>query len=243
LTPILAALDDVSTKIAELLPIEGNDQTTHRREGTEANRMAACVTRTAVQKLGRHLQLRSDPDYVGVIQNASLTTVQNIGVARVRQTINDIDSWFNSWLDFEADGELEVVPDFPAELLAELTSVADALHRLGSAPTAEPTGKETPKGAQPTGEEPVKHQLTVDLKGWTVTLDTDKYDVKSEQALRWVKVLVEHPGEWISGKELESHDPELIGARTYRLKQHLPKQILDMIDSETGRGSRIRLVV
>jgi hypothetical protein len=33
-----------------------------------------------------------------------------------------------------------------------------------------------------------------------------EHDVRSEQALRWVKVLAEHPGEWISGPELEEHD-------------------------------------
>ncbi|NQT40525.1 MAG: hypothetical protein HQ581_23740 [Planctomycetes bacterium] len=142
LTPILAALDDVSTNIAELLPIEGNDQTTHRREGTEANRAAAAVTRTAVQKLRQHLQLCGDPDFGGMIWNASLSKVQNIGVARVRQTIDEIDSWFNGWFSFETAGELEAVPDFPAALLDKLTSAADALHRLGSAVGAEPDGEE-----------------------------------------------------------------------------------------------------
>jgi hypothetical protein len=58
--------------------------------------------------------------------------------------------------------------------------------------------------------------------------------------LRWVKVLAEHPGEWISGPELRHYDQELDGCRPHRLRKSLPPAILDLIDSETGKGSRVR---
>jgi len=84
-------------------------------------------------------------------------------------------------------------------------------------------------------------RLIVDLTRKTITLDGKTYDVSSTSALRWVKVLASHPGEWISGTDLEKYDSELQNPRTDRWRQHLPELILCLIDSETGKGSRIRL--
>jgi hypothetical protein len=86
------------------------------------------------------------------------------------------------------------------------------------------------------------HRVNVDLARMTITLDGKEYDVSSENALRWVNVLADHPLEWISSSELERHDPQLGNPRTDRYKKHLPKRILSLIDSETGKGSRIRAV-
>jgi hypothetical protein len=87
---------------------------------------------------------------------------------------------------------------------------------------------------------PIPPRLTVDLACKTVTLDGTKYDVSSENAIRWVKVLAEHPGEWISSSELTKYDSDLI-VRTDRLKRFLPTQVLALIEQRTGAGSRIRL--
>jgi hypothetical protein len=75
----------------------------------------------------------------------------------------------------------------------------------------------------------------------TVTLDGTTFDVSSTQAIRWLKVLSDHPGEWISSAELKRFDPDLDGVRTDRLQKHLPAAVLTIMESETGKGSRIRL--
>lgn len=87
-------------------------------------------------------------------------------------------------------------------------------------------------------EEP---RLTVNLDQRTATLDGQSYDVNSQQALRWLKVLADRPGEWISSADLHLIDPELDGVRTHRLKKKLPEPIREMIESDTGKGSRRKL--
>jgi hypothetical protein len=54
-------------------------------------------------------------------------------------------------------------------------------------------------------------RVVVDINCMTIMLDEISYNVSSKQALRWVKVLVEHPGEWISASELHNYDNELMG--------------------------------
>ncbi len=83
--------------------------------------------------------------------------------------------------------------------------------------------------------------ISVDLARRQVVIDGQSYDVNSENALRWVKVLIEHPGEWITGGELEKYDANLIGIRTDRLRPYLPEELLQHIESEPGIGSRFRM--
>jgi hypothetical protein len=90
-------------------------------------------------------------------------------------------------------------------------------------------------------QDPSPPGLAVDLVRKTITLNDKTYDAPSDNALRWVKVLADHPGEWISGADLENHDSELQNPRTDRWRKHLPEAVLSLIDSETGKGSRIRL--
>jgi hypothetical protein len=85
-------------------------------------------------------------------------------------------------------------------------------------------------------------QIIVHIDRVAVTVRTTgkDFDLKSEQAARWLKVLADHPGAWISGPDLIQHDEELDGARTDRLRKALPPQIRRMI--ETGRrGARLKL--
>jgi hypothetical protein len=84
-------------------------------------------------------------------------------------------------------------------------------------------------------------RLTVNLASGSVTLDGIRHDVFSVAALRWVKVLADHPAEWISAPELKNYDQELDGVRPDRLKKHLPQEILSLLKSDRRRGSRIRL--
>lgn len=97
-----------------------------------------------------------------------------------------------------------------------------------------------PNASTASSNKPSPPRLTVDLACKTVTLDGTKYDVSSDNAIRWVKVLADHPGEWISGSELTKYDSDLI-VRTDRLKRFLPTQVRALIEQRTGAGSRIRL--
>lgn len=84
-------------------------------------------------------------------------------------------------------------------------------------------------------------RLSVSLAKRTVTLDGTTYDVASVQALRWVSVLLARPGAWVSCRDLKAHDTKLANVKTHRLKAKLPKALQVLIDSETGKGSRINL--
>jgi hypothetical protein len=84
-------------------------------------------------------------------------------------------------------------------------------------------------------------RIVVELQKKTVTLDGKTHDVTSERALRWLKVLADRPGEWVSSKGLEGYDPELLQVRTDHLRKYLPAEICSLIDSKTGAGSRLRL--
>jgi hypothetical protein len=95
-----------------------------------------------------------------------------------------------------------------------------------------------PQTAEPEKPPP---RLTVDLKRQTLTLDAEVHEVPSLNALRWVMVLADRPGEWISKAQLKVYDAELDGVRPDKLKRYLPPKVLSLIDSETGKGSRIRL--
>lgn len=88
---------------------------------------------------------------------------------------------------------------------------------------------------------PPPPRLTVDLERMSVTLDGVTHDVKSEQALRWVRVLANNPGQWYSSSQLEAEDAELIKPRTDRLMTKLPDPISKLIDPLPGKGSRICL--
>ncbi len=90
---------------------------------------------------------------------------------------------------------------------------------------------------------PAAEVISVDLARQTVTFNGKPFDVASVQSLRWVKVLAEHPGTWITGPELVRYDPELDGVRTDKLRKNLPANICDIIESETSRGSRLSLGV
>lgn len=88
---------------------------------------------------------------------------------------------------------------------------------------------------------PPKRRLSVSVERLTITLDGTEYDVASGQAVRWVKVLADRPGEWIAGRKLIKHDAELDGARPRQLRCFLPEPVACLIESATGKGSRIRL--
>jgi hypothetical protein len=98
-------------------------------------------------------------------------------------------------------------------------------------------------GAARESTEPKRHRkprLTVKLREKTITLDGKAYDVRSLQALRWVKVLADRPGEWVSSKSLQEFDEVLKEVRPDKLRTYLPHEISSLIESRTGAGSRLR---
>ncbi len=114
--------------------------------------------------------------------------------------------------------------------------------RVGHAPKTS-TNKRPKGGRRRRKPSSQKHgpRITVDLQKRTVTFDGKTHDVTSEQALRWLKVLADRPGEWVSSKGLERYDPELLQVRTDHLRKYLPEEICFLIDSKTGAGSRLHL--
>jgi hypothetical protein len=102
-------------------------------------------------------------------------------------------------------------------------------------------GPATVKGAERSTKH-VKPRLTVNLARMTVTLDRRPWEVVSEQALRWIKVLADHPGEWISSPELPGYDIDLQYPRPDRLKHFLPVRVRILISTNRRKGSRFRSI-
>jgi hypothetical protein len=123
------------------------------------------------------------------------------------------------WLAVGLESELA----FPPGIYFRFEHVVEGLQEQQDLPTRTPS------------------RLAVDLDRRTLTLDGVSYDVSSLAALRWVKVLADHPGEWISSANLRKYDSELDPPRTTRWLATLPEPIRSHIDSEPGKGSRIRL--
>lgn len=123
------------------------------------------------------------------------------------------------------------------ELDGRAAQPAEPLPAPEPAPTAAPQPEPAP---QPVPTTPAE-RLVVDLERGTVTLDGQTFDVNSNQALRWVRVLADLDGQWVSAPELTNHDEELEGARPDRLRRHLPEPVLALIDTHRSRGSRLVL--
>ena len=88
---------------------------------------------------------------------------------------------------------------------------------------------------------PQPPRLTVDLLSKTATLDGTRYDVHSERALRWLRVLVGQSPNWVSGSDLTRYDPDLTDPNTHKYKKYLPQLVRDLITSRPGSGSCIPL--
>jgi hypothetical protein len=126
--------------------------------------------------------------------------------------------------------------------LAAVVDVGLAAHRAWLRREEGGPANDTPKTLpvnlpEVTGPAP---RLTVDVVRQTITLDNTTHDT-TELAARWVRVLADHPGQWISGPDLIDFDKRLDGTRTDRLRPQLPREVDELIDCVTGKGSRIRL--
>ncbi len=155
---------------------------------------------------------------------------------------------------YEAVSELRERPALPEGLrrpprvrCSDLTAVAEVLrdYRDWSLAALRPapglTTVAPPSAVAPPPPPPPPPRLTVDLARKAITLDGMTFDVPSDNALRWVRVLAQRPGEWVSGPQLSERDPDLQYPRPDRFRRHLPGAVLALIDSAPGKGARIRL--
>ncbi|HEX3152966.1 MAG TPA: hypothetical protein VHR66_33145 [Gemmataceae bacterium] len=86
-----------------------------------------------------------------------------------------------------------------------------------------------------------KPRVIVDVARLAISVDGVMYPSTSSLAVRWMKVLADHPGQWFSGSELEKYDGEFLSTRTDRLRKKLDPKITALIESKPGKGSRLRL--
>jgi hypothetical protein len=82
--------------------------------------------------------------------------------------------------------------------------------------------------------------LSVSIEKLTAILDGKEYDL-DEQPARWLKVLLDNGGQWISAPQLKHYDDELDGARTVRLRKSLPRQLSRLIITDRRKGARLKL--
>ena len=95
----------------------------------------------------------------------------------------------------------------------------------------------------------VQDQVTVAVVVETIqaTITTPKgeqtIDLPSKQVARWLKVLCDHPREWIPAPDLMKFDSELDGARTSILNRSLKNdaccsELAKLIETDNHRGAR-----
>ena len=80
--------------------------------------------------------------------------------------------------------------DFLRDLISDLAKP--------EAPVSEAVPEKVPKKTT--------QRLIVSIEKISATLDGKEYDLKSEQQARWLKVLSDNPGVWISGTQLNDYD-------------------------------------
>ena len=85
--------------------------------------------------------------------------------------------------------------------------------------------------------------VTVDIGSLTATFikSNKTIEIRSRQSAKYLKVLADNPGKWITGSELDQYDPDLDGARTDRLRKGLPPKLQSLIETSTRKGSRLKL--
>ena len=85
--------------------------------------------------------------------------------------------------------------------------------------------------------------LMADVERCAIFYNGNAYPIRSENAVRWVKVLHANLGRRIPARELHDHDEYLNGARPQDFKAFLPQKISKLIDTTSGHngGSRLTL--
>lgn len=116
--------------------------------------------------------------------------------------------------------------------------LAEVVETAVDAMEADSTGEAVEVLPASAGDTAWKPAIIVDVDRSRIIFQGETFDVGSPQALRWLKVLTDHPGVWISSADLACHDSELDGARTSRLVKELPETVALHIERKKGTGSR-----
>lgn len=179
-------------------------------------------------------QIRSSPKALGEFIRESLETIDG---ANADTPLNAIGKWAVTFA-WDAMNHLARVTNVGGvPTLPKLETYADKRRALNEALL----WCEKHSAPQGTADDASTPAVQVDIKTRTVTLRGVTHDVRSEQAIRWLKVLVDHPREWLAAGDLSRHDPGLQDVRTDKLRRHLPESVQRLIESETGKGSRITM--
>ncbi len=97
----------------------------------------------------------------------------------------------------------------------------------------------------PVSDEVIAHALpplTVNIEQQSVRINrTGKwYPLPSVEVARWLNVLAQRPGEWLSSADFAAFDPTLVGRRVERMRRKLPLNIVGLIECKRGQGARLQ---
>ena len=161
-------------------------------------------------------------------RNAAIASASD---ADVRRRIEEVDKAVEDLVEKSWIGQVN------ADWSRAQFRLRDALRALEPFAGEVPAAVETPTSLM-AGSPPL---LSVNLSRKQLEFEGTVHDVASELALRWVKVLAEHPGEWITERQLKDFDVELDGARVRDFKDKLPEPVQLRIESKSGAGSRFKV--
>ncbi|NLE38409.1 MAG: hypothetical protein GX621_10330 [Pirellulaceae bacterium] len=237
--PLADAADKLFRHVSHLLPVEPG-RNTHCGHWSYGNRVSWAVAKTLAEDLLK--TFRRQLDYGDgaepTLHSVNLNPQQNCATRNLFIAATKLAAWLRN----ERPSDPGSIPSVPKSLFDEFENALSAVTFF--CPKVEPAERRPASiDAEAGGKQAavaLGHRPTVNLEQRTVTLAGTTHDVKSEKALRWVNVLSEHVGEWISGPMLADYDDELMDARTDKLRAYLPASLLALIDSETGKGSRLR---
>jgi len=84
--------------------------------------------------------------------------------------------------------------------------------------------------------------IVVDVDRLEIRIDSVSHPIENETAARYVRVLVERAGSWISSVDLPRWDSELqVGEDVTRLRRNLPKPVREAITGKRGKGTMLSL--
>ena len=80
--------------------------------------------------------------------------------------------------------------------------------------------------------------LEIDSKKKLAILHGERHPI-SEDAVRYLPILIAAGGGWVSAEDVDKIDPALEGVRLDRLRKSLPDPVRALVESKPGTGSRL----
>jgi hypothetical protein len=84
------------------------------------------------------------------------------------------------------------------------------------------------------------HRIRVDVEAMEARLDGAMHRLDNEDAAKFLAVVAEKDGHWVSMNDVLASYPELELSKPSRLKDKLPKIIQDALESSPAKGTRVR---